>query len=122
MRFSGGLAGVAAAVLIIGGVAVIPSASAADGAAGGSAPASAPGTTLYVDFNGTCSDSGPGTQADPFCTVQAAANVVDPGQTVVVSAASTLGTPQSVTIARSGTPRADFKRSVSSSNAWRHPA
>ena len=104
MRISGGLAGVAAAVLIIGGVAVIPSASAADGAAGGSAPASAPGTTLYVDFNGTCSDSGPGTQADPFCTVQAAANVVDPGQTVDVSAATASEDPQSVTISRSGTP------------------
>ena len=104
MRFSGGLAGVAAAVLVIGGVAVIPSASAADGAASIAAPASAPGTTLYVDFNGTCSNSGPGTQADPFCTVQAAANVVDPGQTVDISAATTASDPQSVTITRSGTP------------------
>ena len=104
MRISGGLAGVAAAVLIIGGVAAIPSASAADGAAGGTAPASAPGTTLYVEFNGTCSDSGPGTQADPFCTVQAAANVVDPGQTVDISGATGAEDPQSVTITRSGTP------------------
>jgi hypothetical protein len=104
VRFSGGLVGVAAAVLIIGGVAVIPSASAADSAAGIAAPASAPGTTLYVDFNGTCSDSGPGTEADPFCTVQAAANVVDPGQTVDVMAANTRESPQSVTITRSGTP------------------
>jgi PKD repeat protein len=104
VRFSGGLAGVTAAVLIIGGVAAIPSASAADGAASTAVPASAPGTTLYVDFNGTCSDSGPGTQADPFCTVQAAANVVDPGQTIAISAATTASDPQSVTITRSGTP------------------
>ena len=102
MRFSGGLAGVAAAVLIIG-VTAIPAARAA-GDAVGAATATAPGTTLYVDFNGTCSDSGPGTQADPLCTVQAAANVVDPGQTVAITAASTLASPQSVTITRSGTP------------------
>ena len=103
MRFSGGLAGVAAAVLIIGGVAVIPSAGAAQVGAGRAAD-SAPGTTLYVEFNGACSDSGPGTQADPFCTVQAAANVVDPGQTVDITASSTADDPQSVTITRSGTP------------------
>jgi PKD repeat protein len=100
VRFSGGLAGVAAAVLIIGGVAVIPSAGA--DVAVGRAAAAAPGTTLYVNVNGTCSDSGPGTQADPFCTVQAAANVVDPGQTVDIVPGRT--DPQSVTITRSGTP------------------
>lgn len=49
-----------------------------------------------------CSNSGPGTLADPFCTVQAAANVVDPGQTVDIVASAQ--DPQSVTIARSGTP------------------
>jgi PKD repeat protein len=104
VRISGGLAGVAAAVLIIGGMAFIPSASAADGAVSDAAPASAPGTTLYVDFHAMCSDSGPGTQADPFCTVQAAANVVDPGQTVDITAATASEDPQSVTITRSGTP------------------
>jgi PKD repeat protein len=125
--------GVAAAVLVIG-LAAMPVARAADvaggnaattaaragdvvGGGGGTAttaaatatvttaaPATAPGTTLYVDFHGTCSDSGPGTQADPFCTVQAAANVVDPGQTVEISAATASEDPQSVTISRSGTP------------------
>ncbi len=104
MRFSGGLAGVAAAVLIIGGVAVIPSASAADGAAGGAAPASTPGTTLYVDPDVSCSDSGAGTQAEPFCTVQEAANVVDPGQTVEITQTHTYVNTEPVIIARSGTP------------------
>jgi PKD repeat protein len=102
VRFSGGLAGVTAAVLIIGGAA-IPAARAGEVAAGRDAAAT-PGTTLYVDFNGPCSDSGPGTLANPFCTVQAAANVVDPGQTVDIIAASTNVDPQSLTIARSGTP------------------
>ena len=106
MRFSGGVAGVAAAVLIIGGVAVIPSASAADGAAGTAAPASAPGTTLYVDPEGTsqCEDSGPGTQQEPFCTVQAAADVVEPGQTVEISGSSQGLITQPVVMTRSGTP------------------
>jgi len=104
MRFSGGLAGVAAAIILIGGVAVIPSASAADRAAVNAAPVSAPGTTLYVDTSGTCSDSGPGTEADPFCTVQAAANIVDPGQTVDIGTARGTLAEQPLTIARSGTP------------------
>ena len=112
MRFPGGVTGVAAAVLVVG-LAAMPVARAADVAGGHaakttaavvSAPATAPGTTLYVDFHGMCSDSGPGTQADPFCTVQAAANVVDPGQTVDISAATASEDPQSVTISRSGTP------------------
>ncbi|MEV6210387.1 PKD domain-containing protein [Kitasatospora sp. NPDC051914] len=37
---------------------------------------------LYVDNTGTCSDSNPGTRAAPFCTVGAAAAVVEPGTTV----------------------------------------
>ena len=42
------------------------------------------GTELYV-YNGTeCSDSGPGTDSRPFCTIAGAAGVVQPGQTVVV--------------------------------------
>lgn len=65
-----------------------------------------PGTTLYVDnANGHCTDSGPGTAATPFCTIQAAANVADPGQTVLVDPA----TPgevyhEDVAVTRSGTP------------------
>jgi hypothetical protein len=115
VRFPAGVTGVAAAILVIG-VTAIPVAQAAGVAGGhaattattatsaGAGPATAPGTTLYVDFKGACSDSGPGTQADPFCTVQAAANVVDPGQTVDITASTTADDPQSVTITRSGTP------------------
>lgn len=57
-------------------------------------------TNLYVDNTGTnCTDTGPGTAAAPFCTIQAAADVVSPGQTVHI-----LGTySQPVTIRRSGT-------------------
>jgi len=49
-----------------------------------------------------CSDSGPATQAEPFCSLQAAANVVDPGQTVDIE--SNIATP--VMITRSGTASA----------------
>lgn len=57
-------------------------------------------TTLYVDNTGTsCTDAGSGTAAAPFCTVQAAADVVRPGQTVHI-----LGSySEAVTIRRSGT-------------------
>jgi hypothetical protein len=44
-------------------------------------------TDLYVDnATQTCSDSGSGTQTQPFCTIAAAAAAVQPGQTVVVEA------------------------------------
>lgn len=58
-------------------------------------------TTLYVDnTTKTCSDVGTGTSLRPFCTIQAAANVVNPGQTVQISA-GVYNAP--VTITRSGT-------------------
>jgi PKD repeat protein len=60
--------------------------------------------TLYVSQASGCSDSGAGTQAVPFCTIQAAANVVNPGQTVNV--APSVNSYQPVTITRSGTPSA----------------
>lgn len=110
MRITGGVAGAAAAVLVLG-VAAIPAARAGDVAGGrtattavASAPATAPGTTLYVFLNGACNNSGPGTQAVPFCTVQEAADVVNPGQTVDITAASATEVPESVSITRSGTP------------------
>ncbi|MFB6893209.1 PKD domain-containing protein [Kitasatospora sp. NPDC056327] len=61
-------------------------------------------TVLYVDNTryGNCSDTGPGTQAQPFCTVQAAADIVEPGQTVQL-AANRYYTGQ-VTVRRSGLP------------------
>jgi hypothetical protein len=102
MRVPGVSSAVSASVLVIGLVAIPVGWAGASGSA--VRPASAPGTTLYVEFNGVCSDSGPGTQAEPFCTVQAAANVVDPGQTVDISAANLTNDPQLVTITRSGTP------------------
>jgi hypothetical protein len=56
-----------------------PKAAAATAATAGS-------TDLYVnDASGSgCSDTGSGTQAQPFCTIAAAAAVVQPGQTVIV--------------------------------------
>jgi hypothetical protein len=61
----------------------------------------APTGPLYVDNSpdAHCSDSGGGTQSQPYCTISAAVAVVVPGQTVNV-----LGTSfaEHVTIARSG--------------------
>lgn len=48
-------------------------------------PAATPPTVLYVDNSGSCSNTGPGSQSRPFCTVQMAADVVGPGQTVAVA-------------------------------------
>ncbi|MFF2354680.1 PKD domain-containing protein [Kitasatospora sp. NPDC058115] len=59
-------------------------------------------TTLHVNRNVYyCSDQGPGTVAQPFCTISAAADVVEPGQTVLVWPADY---PEQVMIKRSGTP------------------
>jgi hypothetical protein len=65
------------------------------------------GTDLYVDnqvVNKTsvCSDSGPGSDSEPFCTIAEAATVVQPGQTVVVEPGDYNGT----TISVSGTAQA----------------
>ena len=59
-------------------------------------------TTLYVDSaqGSNCSDSGSGTEAEPYCTVQAAVNAVTAGQTVLVEPGYYTG---AVTIAHSGT-------------------
>ena len=44
------------------------------------------GATLYVDQgNGNCSPTGPGTAAEPFCTISAAAGQAGPGTTVLVA-------------------------------------
>ncbi|WP_018352119.1 FG-GAP repeat domain-containing protein [Longispora albida] len=66
------------------------------------------GNELFVTPSNTaCSDAGPGTSREqPFCTVQAAANVASPGQTVKLSAsAHTIASP-GLTITRSGTAEA----------------
>ena len=49
------------------------------------AAAAAPAATLYVDSPG-CSDTGPGTATQPYCTISAAAKVAVAGQTVQVGA------------------------------------
>jgi parallel beta-helix repeat protein len=62
-------------------------------------PASATQTTYYVGGSG-CSDSGSGTQAQPFCTISKGAAVATAGQTVIVNPGSY---SEQVTVANSGT-------------------
>ncbi|MFK0107925.1 PKD domain-containing protein [Streptomyces sp. NPDC091217] len=64
-----------------------------------------PGRTLYVEgYSTVCSDSGTGTESRPFCTVQAAADVVEPGDTVRILGDFSLSPhPEAVTLTRSGT-------------------
>ncbi|MFB6893208.1 PKD domain-containing protein [Kitasatospora sp. NPDC056327] len=57
---------------------------------------------LYVDSASGCSDQGTGTKARPFCTVQAAADAAEPGQTVDIEANHYF--PGQVTVRRSGLP------------------
>ncbi|MFG1657727.1 PKD domain-containing protein [Micromonospora chersina] len=64
----------------------------------------ADGATLYVRPSvTTCSDTGPGTYDQPFCSISAAASVVSAGQTVEISGAVYR---EHVTVTRSGTPDA----------------
>jgi parallel beta-helix repeat protein len=58
-------------------------------------------TMLYVDQNnGNCSDSGAGTQTQPFCTISAGASKVLAGQTVQVAAGTYTEAPS---VGHSGT-------------------
>ncbi|MFJ9631574.1 PKD domain-containing protein [Streptomyces sp. NPDC101175] len=60
------------------------------------------GTALYVDDDATgCSDTGPGSQAEPFCQIQPAADSAGPGDTVHVARNTTRYAP--VTIGSAGT-------------------
>lgn len=70
-----------------------------------SASADTAGSTLYVNNASAsgCSNSGPGTEAVPFCTIQAAVAVVNPGQTVYIERGVYGG---EVDITRSGTASA----------------
>lgn len=75
-----------------------------------------PPTTLYVNSatSAHCSDSGTGTAAEPFCTIQAAADVVTAGQTVLVEpGAGNYTSETDITV--SGTPSAPiiFKADLS---------
>ncbi|MGW7427279.1 PKD domain-containing protein [Streptomyces sp. NPDC054813] len=61
------------------------------------------GGTLYVNHNSqACTDSGAGTQSQPFCSVQAAADVVEAGGTVRILGFDNDPYP-AVTLTRSGT-------------------
>ena len=63
------------------------------------------GTALYVDDDAAgCSDTGPGSQAEPFCQIQPAADAAAPGDTVHVARNKTRYTP--VTIRSVGTVNA----------------
>ena len=67
-------------------------------------PAPTSTSTLYVArASAACSDSGPGTSSQPFCTIGAAASKVVAGQTVQVAAGSY---PEDVTISKPGTASA----------------
>jgi parallel beta-helix repeat protein len=59
-------------------------------------------TVLYVDRNNpSCSDSGPGTSTQPYCTIKKGASVAAPGQTVQVASGTY---PELVTVGTSGLP------------------
>ncbi|WP_158273868.1 PKD domain-containing protein [Micromonospora sp. RP3T] len=65
-------------------------------------PAQAADTTRYVRQTSTaCSDTGPGTLAEPFCSIGPAVAGVEAGQTVDIGAGTY---DERVTVARSGTP------------------
>ncbi|HET7517423.1 MAG TPA: DUF1565 domain-containing protein, partial [Actinomycetes bacterium] len=64
--------------------------------------ASAAAATLYVGGSG-CSNSGPGSESQPFCTISAASSAAVAGQTVQVSSGVYA---EAVTVARSGTAAA----------------
>ncbi|WP_020119291.1 PKD domain-containing protein [Streptomyces canus] len=55
------------------------------------------GTALYVDDDAAgCSDTGPGTPAEPFCQIQPAADAADPGDTVHVARNKTQYAPANI--------------------------
>ena len=61
-------------------------------------------STLYVDkASPSCSDAGPGSAVQPFCTIGKAASTAIAGQTVIVKAGNY---PENVTVANSGTSTA----------------
>ena len=66
------------------------------------------GSTLYVDHtNSSCTDSGTGTSAAPYCTIQAAVNAAVAGDTVLVAATGATNTyNEDVNVTTSGTPTA----------------
>jgi hypothetical protein len=56
------------------------------------------GSFLYVDnASAVCSDTGPGSQAEPFCQIQPAADAAVPGDTVRIAANKTAYAPVTIT-------------------------
>lgn len=85
-------------------VAVLVAAGTVSGWGSGAASADAGSAgTLYVNHDVACSDTGTGTQSVPFCTVQAAADIVEPGQTVRIESPDHQAYSGPVTLRRSGT-------------------
>jgi hypothetical protein len=85
------------------------SAAASDSRGGRSTADGSAGTTYYVDnASQNCSNTGPGTLATPFCTIQAGANAAQAGDTVAIAAqvdgADAFG--ETVTVHNSGTASA----------------
>ncbi len=78
------------------GVAAAPLVAHADGTTG---------RTLYVAKSSACSPSGTGTQAVPFCTVQAAVDAAGPGDTVILEGRSA-AYAENVSVTGSGTAAA----------------
>ncbi|MGV9266409.1 PKD domain-containing protein [Kitasatospora sp. NPDC003701] len=76
--------------------------------------AQAEASVLYVDNRASahCSDAGEGTQAQPYCTIQAAADVAQPGQTVQIAGNGDYS--EQVTVKRSGTEG----RPITFKGAW----
>jgi parallel beta-helix repeat protein len=67
----------------------------------GPMPYAAAGASAWYVGGAGCSNSGPGTQAQPFCTISAAAGIAVAGQTVIVSSGTYR---ENVTPANSGSP------------------
>ncbi len=88
--------GVSVAVLVVAGMV-------SGWGTGEAAAEPSPAGTLYVNHDGVCSDTATGSASMPFCTVQAAADAVVPGQTVRLESPDGLPYVESVTLTRSGT-------------------
>ncbi|MEW1772714.1 PKD domain-containing protein [Streptomyces sp. NPDC086777] len=95
MRRSRPAVGLSLAMVVVAGV--------MSGWESGTAAAAGTDGTLYVNHDVACSDTGTGTQSLPFCTVQAAANVVTPGDTVQILSPDAHPYSGAVTLTRSGT-------------------
>ena len=89
MRVSTRVTGIVVATMITGMV-----------TAASTAHAATQPTTLYVNNKVSCSDTGAGSADQPFCTIQAAADAVVPGQTVLIAAGTSYGP---TALSRSGT-------------------